>query len=221
MLRVHEGLIFSDFDTPPPEGMGIDLTPDSVKEALAKAGIVTENVSGAIGAGMAGIVLIVGSALLPSEFKWTPYLRLAGIIAGAGLAIGGAAYAFKKPEEGAVPGASNLFVAPEIVLAAEKGWKILGTPRIDLTVTNRTGTPLQLLINAQDYLGTSAAPERLEMNWNPEVLAVPASGSAEKSFYFVTDKIKSAPGPRTAVFTIIDQITGRPLAVWKQTVDFS
>jgi hypothetical protein len=222
MLRVHEGLTFSEFDTPPLyQGLGIDLTPDSVKQALTNVGVTEQNISAAIGAGIAGVVLIVGSSLLPSEFKWTPYLRLAGIVAGASLAIGGAAYAFKKPDAGTVPGASNLFTAPEIVLAAEQGWKILGTPRIDLTITNKTGSPLGLQIDARDFLGTAPTDTGLEMTWNPESLDVPANGSASKSFYFVTDKIKNAPGPRTVVFTVRDRTNGKVYAVWSQTVNFS
>jgi hypothetical protein len=222
MLRVHEGQLFSDFDTPPMyEGIGIDLTPDSVKEQLQKVGATAENLGSALAMSGAGLVVIVGSALIPQKFKWAPYLRLAGIVAGASLAIGGAAYAFKKPDEGAVPGAPNLFTAPELVLAAEQGWKIFGTPRIDLTVTNRTGSPLLLTVTAQDYIGSDITQSRLEMTWNPETLSVPANGSAEKSFYFITDKIKSAPGPRTVVFVIQDAQTGRQMAIWKQTVNFS
>lgn len=222
MLRLSEGLTFDNFDTPPMyQGIEGDFVPESIKEQLQRVGATTENLGSAIAMSGAGLVVIVGSALIPQKFKWAPYLRLAGIIGGATLAIGGAAYAFKKPDEGAVPGATNLFVAPEIVLAAEQGWKIFGTARIDLTITNRTGNPLLLLINAQDYLGTNIGQNRLEMTWNPQTLSVPANGSASTSFYFVNDKIKSAPGPRTAVFVIQEMPTGRQLAIWQQTVNFS
>ena len=222
MLRVHEGMLFSDFDTPPPlEGLGIDLTPQSIKDQLASAGMVAENVGSALGASAAGLVIIIGSSFIPKEFKWAPYLRLAGIVAGATLAIGGAAYAFKKPEEGSIPGVPNACESGEMFLTVEPGWKILGTPRVDLTVANRTGQALSLVINGQEFVGTAPNQSSLEMTWNPESLEVPANSSAQKSFYFVTDKIKATPGPRTVAFKVSDQTSGKVYMICTKTVNLS
>jgi len=239
MLRVHERFTFDDLgQLDPTTGIRQDVnqvvtnvqeTTDKAKQTIATAGVTIENVGVAIGAAAAGAIVIFGSAMLPSDLKGSSYYKLAGIVLGAGIALGGAAYAFepkttaalKPADPGVVPGAKNLYVAPNIVVAADQGWKIFGTPRVDLSVTNRTALPLTLAVHAFDYIGLVPSPNLLEMTWNPETLVVAGNGSETKSFYFVTDKIKSAPGPRTVVFRIIDMSTGTELLTWSKTVNFT
>jgi hypothetical protein len=217
-VRVDERLNFQLLDNS--HLSQIDIVPDSIKQQIEKTTGTIHNVGAAVGAVAAGALVIIGSALIPKEVKWSTHLKVAGIISGVAIGLIGTSYAFQAPVADTVPGVPNLFVAQDIILSAEQGWKVFGTPRIDLTITNKGGTPLELSIAARDYIGKDVNEALLEMPWNLEYMILGPSSSSTKSFYFVTDRIKAVPGPRTVSFVVTNLSTGQVLSTWKKTVNF-
>jgi len=123
--------------------------------------------------------LVIGQGALPADAQWSKVVRT-GMLLG-GLVTGGMAlYQILKP--GVKPEAELGFDAQEFFITSEPGWKLLGTPRIDLTIQNKKKEPVSLIVKAGQYLEKVSELTR-EVTLAPVALEIPGGEKKTHEFF--------------------------------------
>jgi len=205
------------------EGLTDFLIPKGIKGQLDR---IAETSGKAVAAGIpigVGALVIFGAAMVPGDYKWSPYVKMLGIAAGIYVGASGAAYGLApapKPP-GEIPGAPTVVAGGPVVVTGEHGWKFLGTPRFDLNVRNTTGLPIELAVRGQEWLGSSPGAGSLEVTWPVRNIRVAPAAIVTEPFYLVKEQVQKFPGVRTVQFDVTDMKDGRKVATLVKSFDYS
>jgi len=182
------------------------LIPKTIKDQLDKvSGASGKLVAAAIPMGV-GALVILGSAVIPKEFKWSPFLRLTGIGIGIYIGASGAAYAMApapKPK-GEIPGAPGVVSGATVVVTGSHGRRWLGDPRFDLQLRNTTPQPIRLVVRGQQWLGASPATGSQEVTWPVREVKLAGNEIKTEEFFLDPEKVDKFPGERSVVFEVTD-----------------
>lgn len=182
------------------------LIPKTFKDQLDKiSGASGKLVAAAIPLGV-GALVILGSAVIPKDFKGSIVLRMIGIGAGIYIGASGAAYAMApapKPR-GEIPGAPGVVGGATAVVSGSHGRRWFGDPRFDLQLRNTTPQPVRLVVRGRQWLGSSPQTGSLEVTWPVREVQLAGNEIKAEEFFLDKEKVDRFPGERAVMFEVTD-----------------
>lgn len=187
-------------------GLGFDLLPQSFSLLPGAVERSLDKVSGTIGqVGAAaiplgtGLLVIVGSALLPKEPKWMTWVKVGGIAVGAYMGVSGAMYAM-KPKGLILPSYPKNVTFNTLTVSGDLDMSNKADPKAIITIKN-VG-PIIGLVLSGDVI-------RLSDNVHEGILpaqsvTVPSQGFATVTFHMSAADFTKFPDNRTLTIGVID-----------------